>query len=213
MINENANALGLGSYNDSVAFNNVTTGGGNSTHPVNLTVHGVKVTHRIATSPSGMEVVVDGVTHKTPKRFSWETGSSHVVSVPSPQGGTKRRYNFYYWSDNGAPEHTIVAPSSSAAYTAYFSTQFNLTTEVNAVDGGMVTVDGGMAIPLGEAWYDEGQAVTLSASPYFDRYFVSWVNKSGTIISKDNPLTITMNWTEDDKGQVQTEHLSSGGNH
>jgi len=192
LINENANGLGLGSYNDSVAFNNVTNGGGNSTHPVNLAVHGVTVTHRIATNPSGMEVVVDGVTQKTPKKFNWETGSSHVVSVPTPQGGSKRRYNFYYWSDNGAAEHTIVAPSSSATYTAYFSTQFNLTTEVNAVDGGMVTVGGAMATPLGEAWYDEGQAVTLVASPYFDRYFVSWVNKSGTMISKENPLTISM---------------------
>jgi|GEM_PF-3383881 len=185
LINENASSLGLGSYNDSVAFNNVTTGGGNSTHPVNLTVHGVKVTHRITTNPSGMEVVVDGETHKTPKRFTWETGSSHVISVPSPQGGNKRKYNFSYWSDMGAAEHTIVGPSSSATYTAYFSTQFNLTTEVNAADGGMVT-------PLGEAWYDEGQTVTLSASPYFDRYFISWVNKSGTMISKENPLTITM---------------------
>ena len=194
-INENANALGLGSYSDSVAFNNVTNGGGNSTHPVKLTVHGVTVAHRITSNPSGMEVVVDGVTHKTPKRFNWETGSSHVVSVPSPQGGIKRRYNFYYWSDNGTAEHTIVAPSSSTIYTAYFTTQFNLTTEVNNVEGGMVSlygVEGGTVDPLGGVWCDEGQAVTLSASPYFDHYFHSWVNKSGTVISKQNPLTVTM---------------------
>jgi len=195
LINENASSLGLGSYNDSVAFNNVTNGRGNSTHPVNLTVHGVKVTHRITTNPSGMEVVVDGETHKTPKRFTWETGSSHVISVPSPQGGSKRKYDFYYWSDNGATEHTIVAPSTSATYTAYFKTQFNLTTEVNNVEGGMVSLYGveeGTANPLGGVWCDDGQTVTLSASPYFDHYFDSWVNKSGTVISKQNPLTFTM---------------------
>jgi hypothetical protein len=139
-----------------------------------------------------MDVVVDGRTYKTPNRFTWETGSSHVVSVPSPQGGNKRKYDFLYWSDNGPAEHTIVAPSSSTTYTAYFTTQFNLTTDVNNVDGGMVTVDGVMATPLGETWYNEGQTVTLSASPYFDRYFVGWLNKSGAMISKDNPLAITM---------------------
>ena len=96
----------------------------------------------------------------------------------------------------GQAEHTIVAPSSSAAYTAYFSAQFNLTTQVNDADGGTVNlygVEGGTASSVGGVWCNEGQAVTLSASPYFDHYFVSWVNKSGTVISKENPLTITMN--------------------
>jgi hypothetical protein len=57
-------------------------------------------------------------------------------------------------------EHTIVAPSTSATYTAYFKTQFNLITEVNKVEGGMVSlygVEGGTASPLGGVWCNEGQ--------------------------------------------------------
>lgn len=65
------------------------------------------VSATLTTNHAGLSFAVDGVTYATAQTFSWEQGSSHTISVTSPQarsGGT--RYVFANWSDGGAISHT-----------------------------------------------------------------------------------------------------------
>ena len=76
-------------------------------------------------------------------RFSWVPGTSHTVSVASPQSGPSgTQYVYSSWSDGGGQSHSITAPSSSTTYTASFTTQYNLTTSANPSAGGSVVPQG-----------------------------------------------------------------------
>ena len=185
-INQNANGLQTGTYSDTLVFSNTTNHNGDATRLINLTVNGLTLTYRIATSPSGLGVKVDGVILKTPKKTKWPVGSTHSLAADSPQNGTNgKRYIFSSWSDGGNQTHPVTASSSTTSYTANFSTQYSLTTSVNMTEAGTVT-------PLGTDWHDKDQVVTLSAQPNFDYSLTSWTNKAGDIISKSNPLTVSM---------------------
>jgi uncharacterized repeat protein (TIGR02543 family) len=182
-INDNANNLDVGTYSDALVITNTTSHNGDTNRPVSLNVKGVTVAHKIVTSPPGLEVDVDGTIYRTPKRISWSAGSSHTVSVSSPQGGKNGKlYLFSSWGDDGAQTHTISAPSVTTTYTASFSSKYSLTTSINNSEGGTIT-------PLGADWYDKDQVVSLSASANTGYTFTGW---SGSIFGKDNPKSITM---------------------
>src|SRR5262249_27246594 len=54
----------------------------------------------VATNPPGLSVVVDGTSFaSSPQTFQWTPGSSHSLSVISPQNGSSTRYTFASWSD------------------------------------------------------------------------------------------------------------------
>jgi uncharacterized protein (TIGR03437 family) len=72
----------------------------------------------VATNPPGLAVVVDGVNLTSPQAFDWTPGTSHTISVASPQGSGGTRYVFTSWSDGGGETHSIVASSSLATYIA-----------------------------------------------------------------------------------------------
>ncbi len=141
-------------------------------------------TFTVTTSPSGLQVVVDGTTYTAPQTFSWVVGSSHTLSVSSPQSGTTgTQYAFSSWSDGGAQNHTITAPSASTTYTANFTTQYSLTTAVSPSGGGTVT-------PSGTNWYNSGQSVSVSATASSGYNFTGW---SGDLSGSTNPTSLTMN--------------------
>ena len=207
-INDNAKRLLPGSYNDTVSFSETTAtstsrayGASNATRPVALTVDGtmLMLSYRVATSPSGLRVKVDGTEYKTPKKFTWAVGSEHTLDVSTPQvGRLGKRYVFTSWSDGPGQSHTIMAPSSSTTYTASFTTQYSLATSVNIPEGGTVSISGpttngnlpqaGTGDPAEGIWYDKDQVVTLSAAPNFEHNLRNWSTGSRT-----NPLSITMN--------------------
>jgi hypothetical protein len=140
--------------------------------------------YTVATSPSGLHVVVDGATYGGPQTFTWVVGSTHTISAPSPQsGGAGTQYVFLSWSDGGSQGHTISAPSSSTTYTANFTTQYSLTTSVNPPEGGTVT-------PSGMNWYNSGQTVSVLAIPSSGYTFSSW---SGDLSGSANPASLLMN--------------------
>ena len=41
----------------------------------------------ISTNPPGLQIGVDGMMLTAPQSFDWSPGTSHTISVPSPQGG------------------------------------------------------------------------------------------------------------------------------
>jgi hypothetical protein len=147
----------------------------------------------LTTNPSGLRITVDGSTYTAPQSFSWVAGSSHTISVASPQSGTSGvRYVYASWSDGGAKSHTISVPSSSTTYQANFATQYSLTTSVNPAGAGRVT-------PSGTTWHTIGQKISISANAKSGHSFSGWSgNLSGTLnptsVIMDSPKKVTANF-------------------
>src|ERR1700680_4348190 len=71
----------------------------------------------VATNPVGLTILVDGIAATGPQTFTWSPGSSHTLSVASPQqGGTGTRYVFTSWSDSGGQTHTVTAPGTDITF-------------------------------------------------------------------------------------------------
>jgi len=143
----------------------------------------------VATKPPGLESVVDSVTYRTPQTFGWAVGSSHSLSVTSPQAGPEGiRYVYSSWSDGGSQGHTVTASPASLPYIPNFVTQFgwyNLTTAVSPTGGGAVTFVPSSA----DNWFSSGDSVILTATGNSGYTFSEW---SGGASGGTNPVTITM---------------------
>ena len=141
------------------------------------------ITVTFSTNPAGLSYRVDGTTYNSAHVFSWPSGSSHTISTASPQnGGGGVRYVWQNWSDNGARSHMIV-PTTSTAYTAAFTTQYQLT--MNAGAGGTVEPASG--------WRNNGAQVTISATPLNGYHFTGWTGSgNGSYSGPNNPASITM---------------------
>jgi hypothetical protein len=184
-INTNANSLSAGSYSDTVTFTNTTNGSGNTTRSVNLTVSAVSTAVTVATNPVGLEISVDGAPYTAPRTFNWTAGSSHAISVASPQNGASgTRYVYASWSDGGAQSHSITVPSSATTFTANFTTQYSLTTAVSPSGSGTITAN------PSATWYNNGTGVQLTANAGTGYTFSSW---TGGTTGSSNPTSVAMN--------------------
>jgi hypothetical protein len=86
--------------------------GASATTAVSVQPRTVAIT--LDTSPTGLEVVYDGVRGVAPFTRRSVVGSQHTITVVSPQNG----YTFGSWSDGGAVQHTITAGTADARYVA-----------------------------------------------------------------------------------------------
>ena len=152
----------------------------------------------ITTSPSGREFTVDGTTYSSAQTFNWEQGSTHPISVSSPQsGGAGTQYVYTSWSDGGAQSHTYTVPGSNQTVTANFKIQYYLT--VNSTYGS----------PTGQNWYDAGSTanfgVTTPASGGAGTQYVftGWTGSgsgsytggnASSSVTMNNPITETASW-------------------
>ena len=138
----------------------------------------------VTTSPGGLQIIADGVTLTAPQSFNWVSGSSHTLNVTSPQGsGT--RYLFGSWSDTGAQSHTVVTPVSTTTYTANFTTQYLLTTNVSPGGSGAVNA----SPSSGDGYYNSGASVQLTAAPAAGFVFSAF---SGDLTGGSNPQSVSM---------------------
>ncbi|MCZ2147189.1 MAG: S-layer homology domain-containing protein [Bryobacterales bacterium] len=141
----------------------------------------------VNTSPAGLGVIVDGASYaSSPQSFQWTAGTSHTISVLTPQSSAGTRYSFAGWNDGGAQTHAITAPASAATYTASFQTSYLLTTAVTPTNTGAVVVT--PASPDG--YYAGGTVVQLTPSPASGYQFGSW---SGGLSGGTNPASLVMN--------------------
>jgi len=151
---------------------------------LSVTMSASTVSCTLATNPSGLQITVDGLTYTASQSFIWVAGSSHTISVPSPQPGVLGvRYVYASWSDGGAQSHAVTVPSSSITYMANLITQYSLTTSINPAGTGTVS-------PSGTSWYNSGQSASISAKAYFGCVFSSW---SGDLSGSTNPSSVLMN--------------------
>lgn len=149
--------------------------------PVMISASAVSCT--LATNPSGLQITVDGTNYIAPQTFSWVPGSSHTLSISTPQSGVLgTRYAYSSWSDGGPQAHTITVPTSSTTYWANFTSQYSLTTSVNLSGGGTVS-------PSGTNWYNSGQNVSISSTANPGYSFSGW---SGDLSGTFNPTSIVM---------------------
>jgi len=174
---------------------NVISGWSNS-----LTVNIGLIQCTVTTNPSGLQITADGTTYGAPQTFNWTPGSSHILSVPSPQSGTAGiRYIYSSWSDGGGQTHSVTVPSSSTTYTATFTPQYQLTITSFPPAGGTVTPSpmgdqAGIACPtlvgvVCAGYYSSGTLVTVTATPNTGYIFYNW---SGDASGTNNPVTLTM---------------------
>ena len=133
----------------------------------------------IQTSPAGLSYSLDGVTYTATQTFSLAPGSSHPLSVPSPQAGTAgTQYVFAGWSDTGAVSHNISVSSTAITVTATFTTQYQLITTASPSGYGAVSPASG--------YFNAGSTVNLTATPAAGYTFVNW---SGSVASPGSAAT------------------------
>jgi len=79
-----------------------------------------KVTLSLATSPSGLQVTLDGQPVTAPASVVGVVGLTRTLGVVSPQTAGGVSYEFVSWSDGGTAIHSINTPASNTTYTATF---------------------------------------------------------------------------------------------
>ena len=140
---------------------------------------------QIATVPPGLSVRIDSVDYSAPCSIDWLAGSTHRLVAPSPQAGsTGVQYVFERWSNGGAQAQEVLA-GVTLVYTAYYTTQYFLTTSVSPVEGGSISPS-----PPG-AWYDDGSEAMLFARADSARgyLFAGW---TGDVSGLDTALNVLM---------------------
>ena len=159
---------------------------GPATVTAQFAVNYVSVT--ISTAPEGLKVSVDsGALQSAPVTAKWQVGTQHTVSTESPQAGTGSQYTFTGWSDGGAETHQVTASSATTAYSASFSTAYQLTTGVSPSGAGTVT-------PASGSYYNAGTVVSVAATVSSGYTFSHW---TGSVANANTAkTTITMSAAE-----------------
>jgi glucose/arabinose dehydrogenase/regulation of enolase protein 1 (concanavalin A-like superfamily) len=91
------------------------------THSVFRDVVPRKSTMTFATSPTGLQLTLDGQPLATPSSVVGVEGIKRTLGVISPQNKGGTDYSFVSWSDGGAATHDISTPVSDTTYTATFA--------------------------------------------------------------------------------------------
>jgi hypothetical protein len=149
----------------------------------------------IDSSPSGLAFTTSGTgcapgSYTSSHTLTWTQGSSCTVAFTTPQAGASGiQYVFSQWENSStSASRVITAPSSTATYTASFTTQYQLT---------VATTAGGSATPTSGDYYNSGTVVNLLATADTGYVFNGWTSSPGTVASASSAATtITMSAPE-----------------
>jgi astacin len=155
----------------------------------------------VTSNPSGLQVVLDGVTVTTPQVFSWVLNSTHTLNIPAgvqSQSGnivnSTTATTFYYtygrWNDSTAASHSITVlpgngnpatPATSPAVTTYSANFIQLVPYAATVfptGTGTVTPSPAPQSFSGSAlvFYTARQQATLTATPNAGQNFYEFNN-------------------------------------
>jgi glucose/arabinose dehydrogenase len=96
-------------------FTATDSNGLSDTRGVTIRPQTVRLT--LDTSPSGLQVVYNGLAGTTPFTRTAVVGSTNMLYAPSPQG----EFTFESWSDGGDIQHPVMAGTADATYLATFA--------------------------------------------------------------------------------------------
>lgn len=170
-------------------------------------------TYTIATSPTGLQVTIDGNPATAPVVLTWFPGEIHAIGTPSPQlGAPGTRSTFQSWSDGGTQSHFFTVGTADITITATFLEEVFLA--VSSAHSGV----------SGSGWYALGATATIAAispqpGPPGTRFvFAAW---TGDILSASNPASVSMdapkaivaNWRTEYELTIASAHgnVSGGG--
>ncbi|MGJ5819533.1 InlB B-repeat-containing protein [Paludibaculum fermentans] len=135
----------------------ITAVGAGDTHSLAITSTPALVDITFAAQPQAAAYVVDGVTYTAPQKFQWLAGSTHTVTVPSPQPATApgMQYVLQEWSDRFTGTTRTLVVGAPQDFTLTFKTRYLLTTSATA--GGSISPSTG--------YLDAGSRTTILAVP------------------------------------------------
>eukprot|EP00045_Choanoeca_perplexa_P016798 m.231229 g.231229 ORF g.231229 m.231229 type:complete len:1548 (-) comp17363_c0_seq1:115-4758(-) len=79
------------------------------------------VTLTFASSPVGIDVVIEGTTVSTPSSIITQPGAPVLISAPASYCQGSTLFVFDYWTSSSSPTFELVAPGQDATYTAVYT--------------------------------------------------------------------------------------------
>ena len=156
---------------------------GGQTFTVTQGAPGTAIT--IQTSPAGLQIMVDGAAYTAPQTLTLSLGTHSLAVSPTQAGAAGTQYAFTQWSDgNTSNPRTITVTSSSAAYTAAFQTQYQLTIAASPAAGGTVT-------PTSGGYYNAGASVAIGAAANTGYAFSGWTGSVASASSASTTVTMS----------------------
>lgn len=156
----------------------------------------------INTSPSGLQIEVDGTNYTSPQSFEWTPNSTHTVNVPSTQSASvNTRYVFVNWSDGETQRHQITVENSSATITANYLTQHFATIETHGLISTYPAIVNFTQLGVLKTsstsgswsdWCDSGSVLTINS--YIAVAEAKWVAYDTTSWTINSALTTTVNY-------------------
>jgi len=140
----------------------------------------------VQTVPPILQVTGDGETRNAAAYFRWPDGTTHTISVSSPQDlGSGVQSHFDSWDDGGALAHQIKVSRDRQVYTARFDSLLWLSVEVGVAAGGTVTPE--------SQWSEPGAEVQITAIPNPGWTFGHWEGTGeGSYTGSDSSATVTV---------------------
>jgi glucose/arabinose dehydrogenase len=97
-----------------------TDAAGQST-TVTRTLQPRRVAGSFQTNPSGLQLLINGLSYTMPRQFTlWEGWNLSLTAPLTQTDSLGQPWNFASWSDGGAASHTALTPASAVTYTAQY---------------------------------------------------------------------------------------------
>jgi hypothetical protein len=138
----------------------------------------------IQTSPEGLSFTLDMTVYSAPQTLSLAPGT-HTLSVATTQAGAPgTQYLFNSWGDSGAASRSITVGNSAAAYTASFTTQYQLTISASPAGAGTAT-------PVSGGFYNSGSVTPITATANSGYAFTGWSGNAASASSASTTVTMS----------------------
>jgi hypothetical protein len=98
----------------------------------------------LATSPSGLKVVLDGSPVIAPYSVESVVGTIRKIGAASPQTLNGKQYVFVSWSDGKAASHEITTQATDKTYTASYRQRTSSATACSWLAGTCVSSEEGL---------------------------------------------------------------------
>lgn len=133
----------------------------------------------IASSPTGVNVTIDGTTFATPKTVNLAAASTLTLAAVASVNTATAQTSFQSWSQGGSMAQSLSVPATATTYTANYTTKFLLTT----------TPQTGGSISPATGFFDAGSSVVVTATAVSPAVFAGF---SGDLTGTTNPQTVLM---------------------